>query len=478
MKRTFLIASLLLWAFSCTEQEERPSNVAKSNAKWINIEDRYKSDKQSSTGRTQEVNPLDPFEYICLENPEDVCCEQRPFGSVLTWTSTTHSFESGSPYRFAYDGPSGKSNYRITATAGQALTYSMKVSNSNSNPGVTMTIVPTDGAYATLATSYGTVVYDPASGGEQELSLYTSQPDVPAPTHSFTIPKNPYANRELKVKLNVRWLWLRPVPEGCVYGVPLNAEYPGFYISDLNDRPWVEITLPPTLPPDPTTIPGLHAWWKWKTDVTSASGVASSWNDQSGHGYHMIQATSNKRPAYDATSGAFSPDGVNDFFRANAVINEVGGEVTAVLEVPTSMINNGTIFSKSTSPGTIGDDNNLSFVVTAGKNLHKHIAVGTGQPVTSTNTLPSNTKVIVSWSRGTTGHLWINGVQCSYSNQSNGNWLVSGNNTFMTLFTQARPNGHNYTNVKAYEVSYHDHELAAAERASLVAYYKAIHGIP
>jgi hypothetical protein len=476
MKRQFLVASILLCALSCTEQEEVASNAAKPKAKWINVEDRYKYDKQSSNGRTQDENPLDPFEFLCLENPPNVCCEDRPFGAVLTWTSSTHSFESGSPYRFAYDGPSGKSNYRIAATAGQELTYSMRVDGTNSDQGVQMTILPTDGAYASMETSYGTVVYDPANGGEQRLALYDAYADKAATTHTFTIPKNPYANRELKVKIHVGWLWFTTVPEGCVYGLPLNSRFPGFYISDLNDRPWVEITLPPAAPTDPTTIPGLHAWYKYKAGVTSASGLASAWNDQSGNNYHMTQGTSTKRPAYDASTGAFTGDGVNDFLRANAVINQTGGEVTAVIEVPTSTLH-GAIFSKSTSPGAIGDDNNVSFGVNASKNLYKQIAVGTGAPVISNNALPSNTKVIVSWSYGTKGRLWINGIECSYYQQSTGNWLVSGNNTFMTLFAQARPGGHGFTNVKVYDVAYHNHELTTTERANLVDYYRSVHGI-
>jgi len=247
MRKLFLIASLLACAFSCTEQEEIASNAANPEQIWISVEDRYTSAKQSSNGRIQEENPLDPFEFLCLSDPPSICCDQRPFGAVLTWSSPTHSFESGSPYRFAYDGPSGKSNYRITATAGQELTYSMRIDGTNSDQAVRMTIVPTDGAYASMETSYGTVVYDPANGGEQWLSLHSAYADRRATMHTFTIPKNPYANRELKVKIDAGWVWFTTAPENCVYGLPLNtSRFPGFYISDLNDRPWVEITLPPT----------------------------------------------------------------------------------------------------------------------------------------------------------------------------------------------------------------------------------------
>jgi hypothetical protein len=254
MNRLLTAATLLLCAISCTDQQqETVSSSTKTPGKWISVEDRHKSDKQSANGRTQEINPYDPFEFLCLEDPVHYCCADRPMGAVLTWTSSTHSFASGSPYRFAYDGPSGKSNYRITATAGQDLTYSMRVTDdsANLNPSVRMTIVPRDGQYASLTTSYGTVTYDPANGGEIPLTLYELFPDVSVPTHTFTIPKNPYSNRELKVKLEVPWLAMRTVPgyEGCVYVIPLNSTYPNFYTSDLNDRPWVEITLPRTAPP-------------------------------------------------------------------------------------------------------------------------------------------------------------------------------------------------------------------------------------
>lgn len=77
------------------------------------------------------------------------------------------------------------------------------------------------------------------------------------------------------------------------------------------------------LPPDnpwtsPSQLSGLVAWYDASDAATihSTAGAVSQWDDKSGNGFHVVQATGSKQP----TTGATTLNGLNiiDFLRANA----------------------------------------------------------------------------------------------------------------------------------------------------------------
>lgn len=53
---------------------------------------------------------------------------------------------------------------------------------------------------------------------------------------------------------------------------------------------------------DPSSIAGLLGWWKADTGITKdGSDFVSQWDDQSGNGKHLTQATSGNRPTWEAS---------------------------------------------------------------------------------------------------------------------------------------------------------------------------------
>jgi len=71
----------------------------------------------------------------------------------------------------------------------------------------------------------------------------------------------------------------------------------------------------------PASLPNLVAWYKADAGTsTTTDGVAiSQWNDQSGNGHHLVQATGGNQPLYKAAIQNGLPvvrfDGVDDFIQ-------------------------------------------------------------------------------------------------------------------------------------------------------------------
>jgi hypothetical protein len=53
----------------------------------------------------------------------------------------------------------------------------------------------------------------------------------------------------------------------------------------------------------PTSLSGLLGWWDSQdaASITQSGGAVSQWNDKSGNGKHVVQATGANQPAYSAT---------------------------------------------------------------------------------------------------------------------------------------------------------------------------------
>jgi hypothetical protein len=62
---------------------------------------------------------------------------------------------------------------------------------------------------------------------------------------------------------------------------------------------------------DPSTIEGLEGWWRKGVGITESGGLVSQWNDQSGNGRHLVQATEASRPAVQG-DGSILFDGVDN----------------------------------------------------------------------------------------------------------------------------------------------------------------------
>lgn len=61
-------------------------------------------------------------------------------------------------------------------------------------------------------------------------------------------------------------------------------------------------------PVDPKSVTGLQAWYSARaSDVTLVSSKVSQWNDRSGNGRHVVQATDANRPTWESDAGDGRP---------------------------------------------------------------------------------------------------------------------------------------------------------------------------
>lgn len=67
----------------------------------------------------------------------------------------------------------------------------------------------------------------------------------------------------------------------------------------------------------PTDIPSIAAWFKFGSGITVAGAGVSQWDDQSGYGRHLKQATDTNRPALQS-DGSILFDGVDNFMQTDA----------------------------------------------------------------------------------------------------------------------------------------------------------------
>lgn len=85
----------------------------------------------------------------------------------------------------------------------------------------------------------------------------------------------------------------------------------------------------------PLAIQGLYGWWDASDtgSITSSSGAVSQWDDRSGHGKHLVQATGTNQP----TTGSATQNGLNalsfdtnDFFSVTSFDLAPGGQAISV----------------------------------------------------------------------------------------------------------------------------------------------------
>lgn len=67
----------------------------------------------------------------------------------------------------------------------------------------------------------------------------------------------------------------------------------------------------------PSDLPNLAAWFAFTRGITSAAGLVSQWDDQSGLGRHLKQATGPNKPALQG-DGSILFDGVASFMQCTA----------------------------------------------------------------------------------------------------------------------------------------------------------------
>lgn len=76
----------------------------------------------------------------------------------------------------------------------------------------------------------------------------------------------------------------------------------------------------------PASLPSLRLWLDGHdaATVTTANSAVSQWNDKSGNGYNLTQATSGDRPSHSTTTGLLTFDGTSDCLAGSASIFGTG----------------------------------------------------------------------------------------------------------------------------------------------------------
>lgn len=67
----------------------------------------------------------------------------------------------------------------------------------------------------------------------------------------------------------------------------------------------------------PSQLAGLQLWCRFNQRITVAGSGVSQWDDQSGNGNHLLQATDTNRPSLEA-DGTILFDGVDNYLKAAA----------------------------------------------------------------------------------------------------------------------------------------------------------------
>jgi hypothetical protein len=221
---------------------------------------------------------------------------------------------------------------------------------------------------------------------------------------------------------------------------------------------------------------GCDFWLQWKTGITvDGSDNVQEWLDQSGNLRHFEQTTPSRRPAYNASTGQVTPDGIADFLRNGNPVDRSIQELTCVVQVPATP--SGVIFGFDL--GATIDSEALNMQLNASRTLTKFKLVSSNQEVTS-STIASPTKLVVSFN---TNRAFINGEEVSYDVKKNGNFLgdIGYTRTRLLFFASPRNSGGiettptQFCNVPIFEACLHQNALSDAERIKLINYFRITH---
>lgn len=84
----------------------------------------------------------------------------------------------------------------------------------------------------------------------------------------------------------------------------------------------------------PAAISGLRAWYKADSLVLADGAAVAQWDDSSGNGYHLTQATGTKQPAYRSSDVAVDFDGGDSLDRTGISAFAVARSLIAIVAKP------------------------------------------------------------------------------------------------------------------------------------------------
>lgn len=204
---------------------------------------------------------------------------------------------------------------------------------------------------------------------------------------------------------------------------------------------------------------GPAAWFRYGVGITSALGAVSQWDDVSGNGRHLKQATGTNQPAVQADNSILF-DGADNFLKCDAfTLNQpetiyfLGKQVTWALNDvlwAANALGGGALFQSNSSP-------NVSI------NAGSSVAENTGWAI--------DTYAVISVVlNGASSLLQVNNGTATTGNAGAGN--MGG----FTLGSRADGTT-GWSNIQAKEVIVYPAAHAAATRARVISYLMAVGGL-
>lgn len=225
--------------------------------------------------------------------------------------------------------------------------------------------------------------------------------------------------------------------------------------------------LPPTILSSgfrPTDIANLAAWYRADQGVTISTGV-SQWNDLSGNGRHLTQATGANQPTFGATAGpnstpALTFDGSNDSLGVTFTAISQPVHVFGILRTVSLGTSNGGLISG----GAVGE---------------RPLVVGT--PNTNTFTYFGGTGISYAHTDTTNHFLWevvCNGASSSVirGNTAAGTGSI-GTTTLSGVSLGLLVGNGSYGAMVLSEVAVYSAQISGANLTNLRAYFASRYGV-
>jgi hypothetical protein len=236
---------------------------------------------------------------------------------------------------------------------------------------------------------------------------------------------------------------------------------------------------------EPTQIPGCVAWYKWKEGITldGALKVLGWANQVPASAGGLGNGIAARRPAYNASTGILTPDGVDDYLFVDTSLSFVQPEYTFVMGAPFHATKS-TFFGRDRAGGGGADADGLSFRATSAGQLQKDIAVASTTMVRSVTSAFNVSAPAVVFTFRQNG-IFVNGVEVIYAlrNTASMQAIPPANDGRQHLFSNARNSGGFpgfptiLTPTVCYEWCWHDHHLTTLQRSKLANYFKLKHQI-
>ena len=207
----------------------------------------------------------------------------------------------------------------------------------------------------------------------------------------------------------------------------------------------------------PSQVPGLKLWTRFNSGITVTGSGVSQWDDQSGNGNHLKQATDANRMTKEA-DGSILGNGVDQFLKADAFTFTQPETVLILGKQVTWTISDHIIDGNTTDTGAI-------FQRTSTPNIGLWAGAAVGNVSLSLDTYG----VIAAVINGASSSIQINNGTPATGNAGASN--MSG------FVLGARADLTNFANYQAKEIVAYSGALDAATLSKIIAYLATVGGL-